>query len=37
VSTLLMDDALKLVMALTNGVISETLRHFAPTRWHFTK
>jgi len=30
VSTLLLDDALKPVMPLTNGVINETLRQFAP-------
>jgi len=30
VSTLLLDDALKPAMPLTNGVISETLRQFAP-------
>jgi len=30
VSTLLLDDAFKPVMPLTNGVINETLRQFAP-------
>jgi len=30
VSTLLLDDALKPATPLTNGVISETLRQFAP-------
>jgi len=30
VSTLLLDDAFKPVTPLTNGVISETLRQFAP-------
>ena len=30
VSTLLLDDALKLATPQTNGVISETLRQFAP-------
>ena len=30
VSTLLLDDAFKPVMPLTNGVISETLWQFAP-------
>jgi len=30
VSALLLDDAFKPVMPLTNGVISETLRQFAP-------
>jgi len=30
VSTLLLDDALKPAMPLTNGAINETLRQFAP-------
>jgi len=30
VSTLLLDDAFKLAMPLTNGVINATLRQFAP-------
>jgi len=30
VSTLLLDDALKLATPLTNGAINETLRQFAP-------
>jgi len=30
VSTLLLDDAFKPAMPLTNGVISETLRQFVP-------
>jgi len=30
VSTLLLDDALKLAMPLTNGMINATVRQFAP-------
>jgi len=29
-SALLLDNALKLAMPLTNGAINQTLRHFAP-------
>jgi len=32
VSALLLDDALKLATALTNGAINETLRHFTRYR-----
>jgi len=34
VSALLLDDALKPATPLTNGVINETLRQFAPVTFH---